>query len=395
MRNDWLKNYKGFMKIRIKETTPEKFIRLSKEIGLEIWGIEYESEEIFTAHVNLEDLGAVKKVAKLLSCKVTFTRKKGAPFLWVSIWNRKGMVMGILSCFLCIIVLSNMVWKIEIDGATPELEHEVMTTIDELGVKKGSIALFLPPPEQIQTHIMNEREDITWVGVTRQGSSYHFQIVEKEIVEKTPATINGHLVATRKAMVHDFFVEKGKLVVRENELVEKGDILVSGNIGKEGEEKQVSATGTVLGEFWYKADIEVPLLSAVEELTGEVQKKHFIGNDRFQFPIWGIGKPNSEETVKEIFRENWEILGVTLPISYGYSYEYGIEDIEKELLKKEALEIAMEEGKKSLLDNFSNHAQIMDEKVLHQSIEGGKVKVSIHFKIIDDIAVRQPIIQGD
>lgn len=395
MRNEWLNKYRGYMKIRVKRATPEAFIALSRQKDVEIWGIEYESEECFTAYVGLNDLWVVKKMAKLLSCEIKFIHKKGFPFLWATIWKRKGMIIGVLGSLLCILVLSNMVWKIEINGATPELEHDIRTTIEEIGVKKGSIALFLPSPEEIQNHIMNERDNITWVGVTRQGSSYKFQIVEKEIVEEAPGSVDGNLVASRKAIVHDYFVEKGRLVVREHELVEKGDVLVSGNIGKEGKGKQVAADGFVMGEFWYKANIEIPLRTVMDKLTGEVKKRHFIGSDSYQLPIWGFGSLETEETVTEFFTKNWNIFGWELPISYHYSYEYGIQNVEIEVVEEQAMEIAISEGKRSLLDIFSKQALIADEKVLHQSIEGGKVKVSIHFKIIDDIAVKEPIIQGD
>ncbi|MDQ7864118.1 hypothetical protein RCO48_32715 [Peribacillus frigoritolerans] len=35
------------------------------------------------------------------------------------------------------------------------------------------------------------------------------------------------------------------------------------------------------------------------------------------------------------------------------------------------------------------------KKILHESMENGKVKLSIHYQVIEDIAIGQPIIQGD
>jgi similar to stage IV sporulation protein len=39
--------------------------------------------------------------------------------------------------------------------------------------------------------------------------------------------------------------------------------------------------------------------------------------------------------------------------------------------------------------------EIVEEKILHESMENGKVKLSIHYQVIEDIAIGQPIIHGD
>ncbi|MER2140433.1 MAG: stage IV sporulation protein, partial [Priestia megaterium] len=40
-------------------------------------------------------------------------------------------------------------------------------------------------------------------------------------------------------------------------------------------------------------------------------------------------------------------------------------------------------------------AKIKGEKVLHQEQDNGKVRLSIHYQVIENIANTQPIIQGD
>lgn len=395
MKNQWVQRSFGYMTIRVTGVSVENFVNECSIRNVVIWEVKFEKEQVFTANVLLVDLSKLKKLAKHLSCKIYFIEKKGMPFLISKLSKRKAMVAGLVGCLLFIVILSNMVWAIKIDGASPALEHEIYETIDDIGIKKGKLQYFLPSPEEIQKEIMNKMDEITWIGVTKQGAAYHFQIVEKEIVEESPPSMSGHLVASRKAVIKDMFVEKGKAMVKTNQVVEKGDILVSGLIGKEDEEKQISAEGNVIGEFWYGVHVSVPLHLMVEMITGDINRKHEIAIGNFSIPFWGWKGVDSDQTINEVYTKEWEPFGYTMPISYQYTDEYELKSVDSERIKTEAVAIAIEESEKELLRKFSDNAEVIDEKVLHQMVDGGKVKVSLHFRIIDDIAVKQSIIQGD
>ena len=59
------------------------------------------------------------------------------------------------------------------------------------------------------------------------------------------------------------FVEKGQSIVNVNDYVGKGQLLVSGLIGKEDKPEIVPAKGVIKGKTWYKAKVEVPVKNQV------------------------------------------------------------------------------------------------------------------------------------
>jgi similar to stage IV sporulation protein len=63
--------------------------------------------------------------------------------------------------------------------------------------------------------------------------------------------------------------------------------------------------------------------------------------------------------------------------------------------KDEAIKSAKDLARKDIKNRIPEDAIIKGEEILHQSIKNGKVRLSIHFQIIEDIAKAQPIIQGD
>ncbi len=63
--------------------------------------------------------------------------------------------------------------------------------------------------------------------------------------------------------------------------------------------------------------------------------------------------------------------------------------------KDEAVKAAVKLARNNLQSGIGDEAVIEDEKILQEKIENGKVKVTIHFKVLENIAIGQPIIQGD
>ena len=111
----------------------------------------------------------------------------------------------------------------------------------------------------------------------------------------------------------------------------------------------------------------------------------------YELPVWGFGKPEfsnyeTEENVHKIHFLKWE-----LPISYLNKTLREREEIQRTYSNKEAQQIAIELAKKQIKGRLDEDAIIKDEKVLHKAIKNGKVILDIHFKVIENIAVGQPI----
>ncbi|MCM2677851.1 sporulation protein YqfD [Shouchella plakortidis] len=61
----------------------------------------------------------------------------------------------------------------------------------------------------------------------------------------------------------------------------------------------------------------------------------------------------------------------------------------------EAKQIGMKQAEQELMNQIPLDAEIKSGKLLHESIDNGKVKLTIHYQVIEDITKEKPIIQGD
>ena len=78
----------------------------------------------------------------------------------------------------------------------------------------------MPNVEDVQRHLTDNINAITWAGLEVRGTTYHFKIVENE-PKKEKEQRPQNLVA-KKAIITKTFVEVGKPVVLKNDHVEKG-----------------------------------------------------------------------------------------------------------------------------------------------------------------------------
>ncbi len=205
-----------------------------------------------------------------------------------------------------------------------------------------------------------------------------------------------HLIAKKEAVITKIYVEKGQKQVELHQHVQAGQLLVSGIIGKEGGQTEiVSAKGEVLGETWFKSNVELPIKSTFQVFNGNEKRKYSIKVGQIDIPVWGFGKPKfkhyeTDETEHKIKFLKWE-----LPVSFISTSLKEKETVTRIYSNEEAIEVAKDIARKDIKSKLTEDAKIKGENVLHQAVENGKVTLSIHFQIIENIAEGQPIIQGD
>ncbi len=387
--------FSGSVKVVISGKGTERFINECVRQGIVVWDVKKPGTHALSFSMYLKDIKKIRSIVRKNKCKLRFIGRKGLPFLIHKALYNSGFVIGAISFFIIVTLLSNMVWGIKVEGAKPETEHLIIQELKKLGVEKGKFQFFIEDNESLQRHLEEAINDITWIGVELNGTTYQFEVVEKNQPEAPEQYSPRNLVANKKAIIKRMFVEEGKPVVMENDLVNKGDLLVSGKIGKEGEEVYVPARGQIFGETWYKSEVKVEFTTKLNVLTGENKQKHLIEIGNFQVPVWGFSKVEYKEYQTETTKKNIKFFNWELPISYVNKTFRESEEITRTYTKEEAISEAKKIGRRALEQELASDAEIIDEKVLLQTTNNGKVKLEIKYNVIENIVTTIPLVQGD
>lgn len=395
----------GFVTISVKGTAPELFFQKCASEGIKVWNVRKIDEESCEGNIRLSDIRQMKQIRRKTIYKVSFLRKNGYPFAYRRFMKKKPLVFGLLAGFLLFLFLSNIIWEVKITGVPKDIEAKIDKQLNSYGVYPGAWLFAQAPPTELQQKLINDVPELLWAGVDQKGTTFYIEGVEKIVVQEPDPEIPGNLVASKKGVITHMYVTKGQPLVSINDYVEPGEMLVKGIVEQEGsedsEDGEETAKQTIVAEAeikantWYEITVTVPLEYRDEQLTGNREKKYFLKAAGFQLPIWGFGEPPYKEIHRDSTEDKIQFLKWELPISVVETTISEKEFNSMERTKEEAVETGINQAVKQLQNELGTDAKILSEKVLHETMEHGKVKLNLYISVEENIVKHEPIDQGD
>jgi similar to stage IV sporulation protein len=399
----WLSSrVQGTVYCRIQGRQVHRLINRLAERRIKLWSIKFRGENECTFYITMDQYVQLKPHLRATGCKSRVLRRIGVPFLLYRLWRRKGFVLGAAFFFLALFILSSMVWRIEIHGEDRVSEREILQAAKEIGIDRGAFKRSLPPLDDIKRYMVQRVDGAAWIGVDIVGTKVKFEVVEKVLPEPRKLQNPRHLISSKDAVIVHILAEKGQPMVRVHERVKKGQILISGDLSakvdpsiKDRSGPIVVADGSIQGLVWYKSVIEMPLIQKHKHFTGETMDRAYIAIGDRALKVKGY-----RDVPFTKYESKWDEKVVkwrdyTLPLRWLDERVMELDFHEEHLTKPQALDLALQRARADVLLEAGSDASIQSEKVLHETAGNGKVKLTILFEVVENIAVEQPIIKGD
>jgi similar to stage IV sporulation protein len=310
--NDFKKYKKGIITMEIASLMPEKFINLLWKNGVAVKNIKKINITTVVLQVSLSDYGQVSKAAKRTDARIKIIGRSGLSFFIMKVRNRFALLLGVILFGSIIYYLSTFVWNIEIITEKYISPYEIRHQIEALGVtpglRKKNIDVYA-----IENKITRSNDEIMWVRARIEGVKLKVDIIERQspptlISDQTPR----NLVATKDGEVVRIFTTEGTAIVVNGDMIQKGDILVMGEQGKEGSIYPVHAKGEVIAKTFYEKVKEVPLDNKQRTRTGNsisnlyikaLNKKIYLKNSLITYSNYDKIENNNKFINKEIYYE--------------------------------------------------------------------------------------------
>ncbi|WP_085523327.1 sporulation protein YqfD [Tuberibacillus sp. Marseille-P3662] len=381
MKKNWDETIYGHVRVIIKGKRTEQFINRCVRENVAIWDVSRVTDNKIRCYIALKNVKEIKPLLKATDCRIHFERRQGLPFFIKRMTNRAGIIGGLALFFLVLFILSNMVWSIKITGADARVEDDINKILKNMQVHVGSIDFFLPPLEKMEDELAAQLDKVTWVGVSKNGTTYRIDVVQKELPKEDKNTGPRDMVASQKATIVDIYAEKGTPMVKVNDFVKPGDVLISGNVGTSEDPKFVSAKGKVIGETWMTTETEVPLKTDYTTMTGETYTQHQLSLFGWDVPIWGFDDDPYKHSEKEVVKKPVRFLFWKLPVSYKKEIKRETESSKRHLSKSDAVKLGKNISRKQLLNRLSDEAEIVSQEATNIDQKDGIVKLEISYTV--------------
>lgn len=287
MINDFVYFIKGYIEITAEGYYIEHFLNSCLNNNILIWGITRQKGTILKFKIRKKDLEKVNTYASKNSCIIDVGNKKGLPFLIEKYKKRKILIVLSLFVSLSIIATPQFVWNIEIDGCNNIKEQEILTFLKENGLKIGKLKRRINL-NSIINKMRLERSDISWVGIEFKGTNAIVKIVESssqpEVIDENDYC---NVVAKKNGIITSIIAENGTAVVKKDDEVKKGDILIAGYMqGSYTDKYYVNGRGVVKAKIFYEQTEKIDIKEIKREQTGKENKKFSLKINNFKINFY-------------------------------------------------------------------------------------------------------------
>ena len=277
--------------------------------------------------------------------------------------------------------LSNIIFKINIIHDDKEIRSIVENELNSLNIKKYSFIKSYDYIQKVKEKIINDNKDkIEWIEIERVGSTYNVRIDKRIKNNLEIKSNNRHIVAKKSGIIKKIIAHDGEVKKKINDYVNKGDIIISGEIHKgEDIKNNVSASGNVYAEVWYKVKVTMPLYYSEKSKTGKsinTLKIKYLNNE---YNLFNKEYSNKISNNNVLFSDFYNMFS----INFSKDFELNIKD-EVNTIASENNAIIIARDK--IINTLDTNEYIISQKKLKTIINDSTIKVEVFFKVYEDIS---------
>ena len=280
MKNKSLEKLNSIIKIKIEGKNINNYIKrhiIHRKINIiELIPISYKEVHLIIDYKNYKRLTKNNTIYK-----VSIIDSYGKLKLKEIIKKNYILITFFILGIIILIILSNLIFKIEIIHQNKEIKNLIKTELEKNGIKKYKFKKKYKELEHIEDKILeNNKDKLEWIEIIETGTKYTVRIEERKINKIKQKYKYQSITATKSAIITRINAIKGEKVKNVNDYVNKGDTIISGYITQtDNKVSTIMAKGDVYGEVWYKVNVDYPFVYQEENLTGKnktIYMLHFI-----------------------------------------------------------------------------------------------------------------------
>ena len=375
--------FKSYYRLKITGKDVKRFLKQLYNLNIFFEEIEFKEKELYIK-VDKDNYKKIKKIKTIY--KIEIINLYG-------ISKIKDIINKYNIFFICIIIgiillniLSNMIFIIEIDTDDKKIKEIVNKELEIYNIKRFSFNKdYNERKEIIEKILKNNKETIEWIEIEKIGTKYIVRVEERIIKNKKDDCLPRNIIAKRDGLILSINSSTGEIKKSINDYVKKGDVIISGIITKNDEEKnRVCASGKVYAETWYQVTVEVPYNYKEIIYTKDYKKNISITFLNKRITLF---KDYNNYLIKEK-----SISNKILPLKISLEKQQRIIKIDHIYTSEELDLKALEISKEKLKHLLKNNSTILLEKKLKTITKNSTIEVVIFFKVKEDITAYQDII---
>ncbi len=375
-----INKFKSRISLKIKGRNVNRFIKklTTKKINiLSLNQINRNEVKILIYKEDYEEVLKVKSIYEVLE-EDTFGYIKIKKLIKLN----THLIISILIGITIFILLTNIVFDIEVVHSNKELRNLIKEELKENGISKYTLKKSYKKLNKIKEKILNNHPDeIEWLEIETKGTKYIVRVEDREIIKNKEDNMPRSVVAKKDAIIKKTTASKGVIVRNTDDYVKKGDTIINGDVILEEKKSmgKVKAEGKVYGEVWYVTKTQYPFVYYEEKETGKKRESYNIKFLNKDIEL-GLKKYKNKKVTEDVILSH-----PLLPIKLVHQDQKEIKIISEVLTFDEALIKAKEKSIKQMKKNLRKGEYIIRDKYLKSTVKENTIEVEMFFAVYEDI----------
>ena len=378
-----LKSY-YVLKLNNKEDLSKLFFK-----DISFFKIKYKNDYILL-YVNKDNFNKIEKFFKIYDIDIY---QVGGLLKYKLLLKKYNIfIIMVLLSLIMIYIFSHIIFDIRIMSNNKEIVNIIMKELNDFGIKKYHFVKSFNEKEILKKKILNDYKDkIEWLEIDLSGCVYKVNVLERIINKNNKSNVKQNVIASKNAIIKEIRATKGEVVKKVYDYVNKGEVIISGEI-KKGEDVKdiVRAEGKVYGEAWYNVRVELPLSYDHKIVTNNCYSSLTLNVLNKRIFLFHKNKYQNNDITDNII-----ISSNIIPISLNKSNICEVSNKKSFYTYDTALDEAMKLSKEYILKQLREDSKILLQKKLKLYEENNIIVVEVFFKVYEDITNYEEIKEGE
>lgn len=368
----------GYVEFTVRGGAPRLFTMAAKN-GLLLWDFAWEGETA-RARIKAREYRRLPPLCRRSGASARLEKKRGLPFFAARLARRKGLLAGAVLGAALFWYLSGFVWGVTVTGTETVTRRQVRDAAAQYGVSVGCPRAELKP-RQAAHGILAQIGRLSWASVNTDGCFVEVAVKEGEPAPEAETQEKwSNLVASRGGVVVSAQAERGRLEVQPGDVVEQGQLLVSGLYQYVPDPYRAQPThpaqivgparGSVIAETYREFTARVGSTQARQVPAGEREERTFLRLFGLRLPLGLWGRPAGEFRFSQSVSA-WEVLGVQLPAALERERYDPVETHSVPLSREEQRDAALRALRQLQREELPQGAEILEEELRFTYTEEG------------------------
>ncbi len=266
---------RGYIVICVDGVFCERFLNICSNRGIFLWNVRRRGKDRICACISIGGFKEIRSIARKTRTHVSIIKRQGVPFILHRYRKRKTALLGVILFFVLLWYLTGHIVGVDIKGNQRIATDEIRNQLKDCGIYYGADVDKIDS-KLIKNQMMTNFDDIAWIGINIKGSRAYIEVKERlDTAIRVDADMPCDIVAAKNGVIRLLEVKEGQTLVKTDEFVEKGDLLVSGVVdSKKIGMRYVHSFGEIYAETVYKKTKEYPFKYVEKIYTGKEKKRY-------------------------------------------------------------------------------------------------------------------------